>query len=43
MTTRDLEVQRIKKDWAENARWQGIRRGYAAEDVYRLRGSVPHR
>src|SRR5213595_4189223 len=40
MTTRDLEVQRIKKDWAENARWQGVKRGYTAEDVYRLRGSV---
>src|SRR5881394_2576901 len=40
MTTRDLEVQRIKKDWAENARWKGICRGYTAEDAYRLRGSV---
>src|SRR5213595_3547854 len=40
MTTRDLEVQRIKKDWAENARWQGVKRGYNAADVVRLRGSV---
>jgi isocitrate lyase len=36
----EIEVQRIKKDWAENPRWQGVRRGYGAEDVYRLRGSM---
>jgi len=36
----DLETARLKKDWAENPRWKGIRRGYAAEDVVRLRGSV---
>ena len=40
MTSRDLEVQRIKKEWAENPRWNGIKRGYTAEDVHRLRGSV---
>ena len=38
--TRDLEVQRIRKDWTENPRWKGVRRGYTPEDVYRLRGSV---
>ena len=36
----DLEAARLKKDWAENPRWRGIRRGYSAEDVVRLRGSV---
>lgn len=36
----NLEVERLKKDWAENPRWQGIKRGYSAEDVVRLRGSV---
>jgi hypothetical protein len=36
----NLEVERLKKDWAENPRWQGIKRGYTAEDVVRLRGSV---
>src|SRR6188768_4085670 len=41
MTTRELEVQRIKKDWAENPRWNGVKRGYTAEDVFRLRGSIP--
>src|SRR4051794_15117791 len=40
MSIKDLEVARIKKDWAENPRWAGVKRGYTAEDVYRLRGSV---
>src|SRR5262245_59003108 len=40
MSLKELEVQRIRKDWAENPRWKGVRRGYTAEDVYRLRGSV---
>src|SRR5881409_2030475 len=36
----DLEAARLKKDWAENPRWKGITRGYSAEQVVRLRGSV---
>jgi isocitrate lyase len=36
----DLEAARLKKDWAENPRWKGIKRGYSAEEVVRLRGSV---
>src|SRR6516164_1943743 len=36
----DLEAARLKKDWAENPRWKGIKRGYSAEDVVRLRGSI---
>src|SRR6202171_5449025 len=36
----DLEAARLTKDWAENPRWKGIRRGYSAEDVVRLRGSI---
>src|SRR5512139_2917182 len=36
----DLEAARLKKDWAENPRWKGVKRGYTAEDVYRLRGSL---
>ena len=39
-TNYNLEVERLKKDWAENPRWNGIERGYTAEDVVRLRGSV---
>jgi len=36
----DLEAARLRKDWAENPRWKGIERGYAADDVVRLRGSL---
>jgi isocitrate lyase len=47
MTTRELEVQRIRKDWAENARWKGVKRGYTAEDVIACvaacRSSTPSR
>ena len=39
-TNYNLEVERLKKDWSENPRWQGIERGYTAEDVVRLRGSI---
>jgi len=40
MTARTLEAQKLQKDWTENARWKGIKRGYNAEEVIRLRGSV---
>ena len=30
----------IEKDWAENPRFTGVKRGYAAKDVLRLRGSI---
>ncbi|MEO8804247.1 MAG: isocitrate lyase [Rudaea sp.] len=34
-------VEQIKFDWLNNSRWKGITRPYAAEDVVRLRGTVP--
>src|ERR1700739_3112876 len=40
MTARKQEAQRLQRDWTENARWNGVRRSYSAEDVIRLRGSV---
>ena len=40
MEPRKHDVAALKKDWAENPRWRGIRRDYGAEDVVRLRGSV---
>lgn len=40
MTDRAKRVEAIKKDWKENPRWKGIKRGYSAEDVERLRGSI---
>jgi isocitrate lyase len=39
--TRQQQADALKKDWAENPRWKGIKRGYTAEDVVRLRGSFP--
>src|SRR5947208_3251601 len=40
MTSREHQVQALAQEWAENSRWKGIVRGYSAEDVVRLRGSV---
>ena len=40
MSNRETEIRNLQKDWAENARWQGIKRDYSAEDVIRLRGSI---
>ncbi len=37
----DMEVARLKKEWDDNPRWKGITRAYSAEDVVRLRGSIP--
>ena len=33
-------AEQIKKSWAEDPRWKGVRRGYTAEDVVQLRGTV---
>ncbi len=40
MATREQQVQALAKDWAENPRWNGIKRNYTAEEVVSLRGSV---
>ena len=37
----EQHIAKLKQDWAENPRWQGIHRPYSAEDVVRLRGSLP--
>jgi isocitrate lyase len=34
------EAIELGRDWAESARWSGIERDYAPEDVLRLRGSL---
>lgn len=34
------EIKALEKDWAENPRWKGVTRGYKAEDVVRLRGTL---
>jgi isocitrate lyase len=40
MASRELEAQKLQKEWDSNPRWKGIKRGYTAEDVIRLRGSI---
>ena len=41
MSTRQQEIDALQKDWDTNPRWKGIKRGYTAADVVRLRGSFP--
>jgi len=38
--TREEQIKALEKDWAENPRWANVKRGYSAEDVVRLRGSI---
>ena len=39
--SREEQIAALEKDWATNPRWKGIKRGYTAADVVRLRGSFP--
>ncbi|HEX9610408.1 MAG TPA: isocitrate lyase [Gemmatimonadales bacterium] len=34
-------IATLERRWATDARWQGITRPYTAEDVWRLRGTLP--
>ena len=34
------QVEDLEKDWANNDRWNGVKRDYSAKDVVRLRGSI---
>ncbi|MEG0226989.1 MAG: isocitrate lyase, partial [Comamonas sp.] len=38
--SREQQIAALEKDWAQNPRWKGIKRGYSAADVVRLRGSL---
>jgi len=38
--TREQQIAQLEKDWAENPRWKGIKRGYSAAEVVKLRGSL---
>ena len=40
MDQRKKQVEILEQDWASNPRWKDVKRGYAAEDVVRLRGSL---
>ena len=39
--SREQQISALENDWATNSRWKGIKRGYSAADVVRLRGSFP--
>lgn len=38
--SREAQIRQLEQDWAGNPRWAGVRRGYQAADVIRLRGSL---
>ena len=40
MSIQQTAIDQLKQDWAENPRWKGVERGYSAEEVVRLAGSV---
>lgn len=40
MNTQNLNAQQLQQHWDNEARWTGITRGYSAEEVVRLRGTV---
>ncbi|WP_290652821.1 isocitrate lyase [Aquisalimonas sp.] len=40
MSNDQAAIEQLKKDWAENPRWKGVQRGYSAEEVVRLSGTV---
>ena len=38
--TSESDAKKLEKEWSGNPRWRGVKRGYLAEDVVRLRGTV---
>jgi isocitrate lyase len=40
MSQREQAIAALQQDWKTNPRWKGIKRGYDAVDVVKLRGSV---
>jgi isocitrate lyase len=34
-------AEQLRQEWNNEARWAGVQRGYSAEEVVRLRGTVP--
>ena len=40
MNARLASAEQLRLDWTNNPRWAGVQRGYAAEEVVRLRGTV---
>ena len=39
MDQRKTQIQILEQEWAQD-RWKEVKRGYTAEDVVRLRGSL---
>ena len=37
------QIRELEQEWATNARWKDVTRGYSAADVVKLRGTIPHR
>lgn len=40
MHTKKKEIKEIKESWETDSRWNGVKRPYNADEVYKLRGSV---
>ena len=43
MQSRSEQVNMLNESWDNDTRWSGIKRGYGAEDVVKLQGSVVHK
>ena len=43
MQSRSEYVKMLNESWSNDPRWSGIKRGYSAEDVVKLKGSVVHK
>ena len=43
MQSRSEHVKMLNESWNNEPRWSGIKRGYGAEDVVKLQGSVVHK
>ena len=40
---RSEQITELEQEWESHPRWTDVKRGYTAEDVVRLRGTIPHR
>jgi len=40
MSGTNEKIQQLNADWQRNARWEGIKRPYSADDVIKLRGEI---
>ena len=43
MQSRSEHVKMLNESWNNDPRWSGLKRGYGAEDVVKLQGSVVHK